>query len=129
MDSLTCRNGSSGPVTRKKTRDVKSRSVTVRVVVARTFRGRPPLVLVQGCRPVRLQTHVGPALHRQEVAAVHHLGSGRNGSAGLPVASVSNRYTSPAAGSALRCSSLHPSVAVVTYSRFSSGPAKAQDVH
>jgi hypothetical protein len=42
----------------------------------------------------------------------HQAGSGRNGIAGRPVASVSTRYTSPAAGSARRCSPVQPSVAV-----------------
>src|SRR5262249_46686764 len=52
------------------------------------------------------------AIH--EVPFDHQVGSGRNGAAGWPVASVSNRYTSPAVGSARRCSSLPFSVAVVT---------------
>ena len=46
--------------------------------------------------------------------SAHQAGSGRNGSAGRPVAVVSNRYTIPAVGSARRCSSLQFSVAVVT---------------
>ena len=37
---------------------------------------------------------------RHEVISTHQLGSGRNGAAGRPVAFVSNRYTSPAVGSA-----------------------------
>jgi hypothetical protein len=49
-----------------------------------------------------------------EIAFCHQARSGRNDAAAWPTTSVSNRYTSPAAGSARRCSSLQFSVAVVT---------------
>ena len=72
----------------------------------------PPIV----SRVVRINEQTDRVRDRlpYEITAAHHVGSGRKGAAGRPVASVSNMYTSPAPGSARRCSSVQCSVAVVT---------------
>ena len=57
---------------------------------------------------------VGYSAADQGTAVAHQVRSGRYGAAGRPLARVSNRYTSPDARSALRCSSVKSSVAVVT---------------